>query len=92
MEKVEQGRLNERFVGLEDKRPSEDSLAPCAMSMSMTIFLFADGTGNSQLRYRKIQVNMLNKAQEMADFVIMNQSSTITSQKYISGINCSLLL
>ena len=28
---------------------------------------------------------MLNKAQEMADFVIMNQSATITSQKYISG-------
>ncbi|KAM7435506.1 Gamma-aminobutyric acid receptor subunit alpha-4 [Porites harrisoni] len=43
------------------------------------------GRGNSQLRYRKIQVNMLNKAQEMADFVIMNQSATITSQKYISG-------
>ena len=37
------------------------------------------------------QVNMLNKAHEMADFVIMNQSATITSQKYISGINCSLL-
>ena len=54
------------------------------LSVDDYIFLL-DGRGNSQLRYRKIQVNMLNKAQEMADFVIMNQSATITSQKYISG-------
>lgn len=39
MEKVDQGRLNERFVGLEDKRPSEDSLAPYAM-LSVDDYIF----------------------------------------------------
>ena len=39
MEKGEQGRLNKRFIGLEDKRPSEDSLAPCAM-LSVDDYIF----------------------------------------------------
>ena len=63
---------------------------PCLnLTHRLPIFFFADGFETSQLRYRRIHVHMLNKAYEMSDFVIINQSTTIGTTKYFLGMTQS---